>query len=279
MILRKEIDVIILKHALSVFRFTGIFPLMGRCLKFLLMTSNMTGIICFLTWDFLYRYSLSTTGLLLNRFELMVLVIFNVLCLKDIFTTKTLWNSFLSDVEAFDYEIMDQNFNRGENVFRYHIKCALGPILCSIFYTYDIVSFGIIKKYFRLISTTYFHYMLLQMFVTILVLQLIFTILSKRYEFLKRKTITIYQSSEQTFGSATKLKNAHFLLTNISTTVNKLFGSKILIILSTAFLDVIAGFQMVMLEDLGNVDLGNKLKIHIETTQSVVSKRGVSCTV
>lgn len=245
---KKEDDVKFLQYVVRFYGFLGIFPLNNKYVLMFLHMYFLMGLtwILVVQWKFLHLVYLSYTGLTIYITINMCIIMFNLVCCKNAWTHRSLWKLFFIDIEAFD-DKMETSQNPTSTIY---LKFIFGNIfyliiqIVSYLQVMNGIKYAIYKSYLYIVS--------LQMFVTTSALDMIFNMLEKRYEFLRRQTAEVFLCTHMncTFWNIKQLKDSHFLLTNTNKRVNELFGLRILLLLIIAFINFLGLFQYEILEDV-----------------------------
>lgn len=244
-------DATILQNVIHFNSFVGTFPLIQKYKIIILITCHLIGFGCFSKahTDFFQTTSLSFIGVFLYTQSLLAMVLFSLVCLKNTCSHETLWKEFFTIIKECDIK-MGRIVE--ENVYKCYSKFVLGNMFYAVLHIFSYVCSVEGINLILLISMSYVFIMSLQVLITTLILDMIFSMLEKRYELLRRKTseVLLFLNKDKTYWCSLKLKDYHLLLTNVTQVVNKLFGSKMLLLLILLFSNILGGFQYGVLEDL-----------------------------
>lgn len=247
-------DIALLRNVIYFHGYTGSFPYIKKYKLLFLIPLCFLGIVFYTAMyiPLLHSLTVSLVGLSIFVFFLPTVVSFNLLCLKDAFCEESSWNTFFSSVEIFDTSMEGQRILVEENIFKYYSVFILGNILCASYYVFsNSVRPQLLLAYQEEIASLYYYFVGNQMLVNVLVMNNIFVILEKRYEFLKTKLRDVFLSTSTAgkYWNEDRLKTSYLLLDTMVKTFNKLFGPKIFVIIFLTFLYVPGSLQFVLLED------------------------------
>lgn len=247
----KKSDILLLKSVVRFCSFIGTFPPLQFYKMSLLVLCQIFSII-FVTKGHVDLFKCSENsflGILLFAVNVSIWIIFSLLCLKESYFHKKMWDDFYSDVKAFDVGLAGQKFSLDESICKYYLKFIFGCVFYIIMHLLAFSSSN--RTYTDVIGALYFCLLSTQILVTTLVFEKLTNIFEKRYEFLTKKTKEgfLCKRTRNAFWNDQQLKTLSFILKNMVIKVNKLFGHRILIILSITVLDVISSFQYLIFEN------------------------------
>lgn len=247
----KKEDVSLFRSVITFHSILGVFPL-NQKYRWIILTSHLIGIACFskANIDFSYAQTVSFNGVLLFNLSILAMVLFSLTCLIDACSHEIPLKKFFSYVNTFDIKDDVKRRLVYEYAYKWYLTFAIATIFYAAIHTSSYTSSVEHVSCISLISIIYVFVMSLQVLVTTLVLKMIFWMLEKRYDFLKEKTGEVYSISNEAhkLWDGQQLKDSHLLLINTTGMVNKLFGHKILMLMILVFLNVLGGFQYVLLE-------------------------------
>lgn len=248
----KQYDVTLLKNVVQVFGWLGVFPVSHIFLIVVFILCSLTEIIgCFLvSLHLLDSSAFSVIGKFIFSIDVQTMTSYNLVCLKEAWFHKSLWNDMFNDFEAFDHKIGRQKGLMQESIWNVYLPILLGltiGLFCQILayvHFLDGISYFVWVSYLYVASA--------QIFITTVVLGKIYSMFKRRLEFLRQKTFEVYSmdTTEQTFWNGKDLKDSHLLLIDICHKINKLFGLRILLTMISTFLNVLSCFQFGLMEDI-----------------------------
>lgn len=251
--MKKERDVILFRNILRFYSFLGIFPYVQRWMKLILLSAFLSGVMISykLSSYYLPLWVISSLTYVLGLGNLMLTMLFNFLCLKNTFGHEPLWDVFLHDIETFDFTMKIENDTLEENIYKYYSVFVLSNISYIVIYIlYLPYALRITINFLNLTGLIYSAIIYIEIAVVVLCLREIYIIIERRYEYFKLKTKATYLNpkNSQNFWNGQQLSAAYLLLVNMIKNVNKIFGTKVLIILFKAAIDVNGCLSVLLME-------------------------------
>lgn len=272
---KKTEDVSLIKHVLGIFNCIGVSS-SGNKYFIVLITFYVIGIAFYAKKyaDFDFEYTLSNTARLLDILYLILTIVFSLTCLMEFWTHEALWNTFFLNMENFDCKLGRRWSIIEKSVCNCYLTLCLGSalilILCILEYSESDFHVCLVLN-----SISCDYVIQLQMFVSTFVLKEILSVIEKRFEILKRKTVENFVPRHigQTFWNGIELKESHLIMINITKIVDKLFRQRILLLLIATFIVVLDGFQFLVLENLPqSVSSPIQLAIAVQSLLPLVSR-------
>lgn len=248
----KRRDIKLLKKYAYFYSFTGNFPYIHRKGKFLLVAYYIIGIIYYskVSTDYMKCSNVSEIGMVISTGIILLSIGSSIVCLRDVFFQKSLWDDFFTDVKTFDLIEKNRKCTSNETLFKYYIKIimfSIAFIVSTIVVAFLSFLFVFIINYEKVIATTFHIFAYLQLTVTTISIEKILAIVEKRFDMFKRKLRETYLfwNPNKDFRNGQQLATSYLLLMNIIRKLNKLFGQKLLIILGLTFLFVLHCFHSI----------------------------------
>lgn len=248
----KQRDIILFKKIVRFYSYIGIFAYLERKKKLPLILFYIFGLPCFTKGclNFIRPFDFSSIEFLLQFANILILIVFSLMCLKNAFVHVTLWKNLFGDIEEFD-SVIKEEMILDEFVYKYYSKFVITNLFYFLMYSVIfLVKFDIFEIE-ALIGTSYAILCNIQIVVTIFSLEKLFAIIEKRYECLKRQSRRTFLIPKLggNFCNDRNLEAAYFLLIKICKNINELFGQRIFIVLLMTFIDILASFQYSFLKD------------------------------
>lgn len=248
----KRRDIVLLKQLAYFYSFTGNFPYLQRKGKFVLVVYYVLGIICYLktSIEYITVSNSSEVGFFISTAILLTSVSFSIVCLRDVFVQKSLWDDIFTDVETFDLMIKNGRCVVNELVCKYYFKIIIFTIifvLSSIVAAFLAFLFVFSLDCAKVIAVCFHIFTYMQITLTTITIEKTMVIIEKRFTMFKRKlrvTYLFWKPNEDR-RNGQQLAASYLLLTNIFGKINELFGQKILIILGLTLLFVLHCFLFI----------------------------------
>lgn len=250
-VMQRNYDGVLLKSVVNFFSFTGTFPPV-KFYKLIFLIPYQTISIIVVAKGHIDLYNStehSFIGIILYLQNVLLGIIFSLLCLKNSYHHDTLWKDFYKDVDMFDVEVTELVSTPDELVFKYYLKFIFFIVLYTTMHSLTL--FASERRYQDAVGIFYFYFVCIQILGSILVFEKVLKLLEKRYDFLIKKTKQRFlgKKTDTVFWKDQQLKVLCFHLKNMVKKINKLFGQRILLLLILTFLDVLGSFQFLILEE------------------------------
>lgn len=246
----EEKDTTLLK---KIFHFYGCFGMFSYNKKYIIIFTAsfhlLAAIFFTITASTNTDVRLSVVGTFIFGAFYFMMIIFDLVCLKNAYYQKSLWKQLFKDIELFDSIIEGTVFM--ESIYKYYTKFGVSTILCTTAYSLTILSLIRTLRYHQTITLAYFYFLINYMFVTTILFQKLIRIAQKRYDFLRRKVKKDYSPTNAFKWPCNRqqLESSHLLMDNIVKAINNIFGRKICLIIVITFLGILGNFQYTLLED------------------------------
>lgn len=274
-IMGKEKDTILLKKVFHFYGYWAMFPYLKKY-KFAIMV--LFHLLAIMVVGVTVAYSNSSLNLSIVGFSIynafyLVIILFDLLCLKNCYNKKDTWIKLFSDIEFFDSIMEGQISDLTESVPRYFSKFAIVNIFLTANFILTTIVFTRALHCTQIIVITYLYFLCNQIFVTALMFVKLLGIVGKRYDFLRTTVKQVYSPGNafERPCDSQHLKSLYFLLYTIVKNINNIFGQKILLTIFITFLDILAVFQSSLLEDfrIKNKDINYIISMILTVLQLV----------
>lgn len=249
--MRKK-DIQVFKTIFNFYNFTGTFPCVSIYQKIFLIVYYLIGLYNFVSGiiNYFKIYVFTAVGLIIYSEIVFFYIVISLLCLRNAFSQKQLWDKFFMTVDKFDLLIEIENQFLEVALYKYYLSFIVTNILYVLIYLLFLTSVKTMD-YQKILGGSYYFTINIQLLLTFLSLGRVFMILEKRYECFKRKIRETYLflSIRSKFANGRQLKASYLLLTNLSNIINEMFGKQIVVVIALAFLKVLACFYYISFED------------------------------
>lgn len=245
--MKSKSDVDILKSVINFYSFAGIFPNMDKkrsvLIAFFFMLS-FAGTIWLpkVYWNNRFiLYKMSLVELIVYFGTITAYIVFNIVCLISLVLQRNLWKDLFKNIEEFDLAMEGHRINLEKNSLLCYLKIFSLNIVYLLLLSF--IYFSVEGKYNQkqIVPFIFLSFLSTQLLMSTLVLKDLLKILEKRYDFLEFKMKEIYISSKnhQVFWNKHQFKTLHFLLSDMVGKINRIFGQKVLVILTLTIFNVL----------------------------------------
>lgn len=169
--------------------------------------------------------------------------------LKRTFNYDTIWSSLLKDFIAFD-DLMKGQEVLERSMWKNYSTFIVSTVLCIVHLVVYVLKEQALD-YLHLMETVYVNFTITQILITVLVFKMYFVASELRYKLLQGKLTQNFSllTNHKNYWGKEKLKNLYLLLDMTIKKINALFGQKILVLIIFTFLEILAYFQFMLLEE------------------------------
>lgn len=141
-----------------------------------------------------------------GTFYLMI-IIFDINCLKDTYYQEILWIDLFKHIDLFDSVTRTHIPLFVESIHKYYSKFAVSNFLCVTCYLLILYGFLKIMHYRQMIAVAYCYFLYIQIFVTYILFGKLLRIVEKRYDFFRNQVKEEYSPSNTFEGR--HLRSSH----------------------------------------------------------------------
>lgn len=252
---RKEQDIILLRNVAALYNLLFTFPYKEyyKLIYALPILCYIIGVTCFIeTYFLLFSYNGSAPLQLIIPFAgILTVILFNFVTIKDLFFQGKAWKELFTNFEKFDSNIAQVTNIKSTISSSYYLKFIL---LNLIHFVINIALEMLVHQYtsvaINVTGASYSVLVQIHKLGSIMILQDLLKVLSKRFDCLKRQIKQEYLSRAiiKTNWNGHHLKALYSLLSDNVEILNVLFGQRILLIITGAFFSILNIFQFVVAE-------------------------------
>lgn len=240
---KRQRDTAILKDILCISSFIYVFPRQEKNSRyaFIYIASYCSiGMTCLVRtyWRYFKNTDKPFMELIVPYCSIIVLTVFNLLCLKQFFQQKKLWLDLFNRFEAFDLKI-GKSFD--EIVLKEYLKLTFVNLFYGTIYAIIYCSSQLTSKIDNLIGVTFMYFSSTQILMTTVIFH------TNCACFAKRCTSIIMELRDiSRVKNGNYLKTLYLILKDCTKKINQIFGDRMLIIFFCTFLEVLSMFQFVV---------------------------------
>lgn len=280
--MKRTRDIELTSSIVAFYSIIGVLPPISkkRSILALILTTFSLGSLLVVTklliFDEFSKFRFAPTSVILNIGSILTLIVFNLLCLKNIWIPSASWNDLFQLFEEFDFKSEGNRIHLDENALLYYLKIVLFNIGNIILFILMFLSIARDFSYMSLVWYSYGFLIGIQMFASTLIFWDLIRMICKRYNFLEKKITEIYQSPKSNiFWNKYQFKKLINILNTMVQQITHFFGQRILIMLILTFFNVLNIFEFIFiiipLMKIHNFSLLRKLAVLLETSWLLVS--------
>lgn len=255
--MKRQNSLSLFKTVISIYSLSGTFPKVEKKLSkyYSLLLIVLYGVGCFSFVNYFWKIIVieenrSKIGYVIECGRIISIATFNLISIIKYFIHRKLWKQFMESLEKLDLNLRENRSQTDELVVPYFLKFLVPNLACIIIFLLIFWSYKDNIDHVTWFCYGYLFFVYMQVIGTTLVLYSLLKNMTRI--FLILRTIIIKQYHPMNTGGqwdSLRIKEFYILFSETVNNINKIFGKRILVLLSFIFFFILSIFQFIFLEN------------------------------